>query len=133
MTAWSLMAAPLILSCDMSQLDPNTFYRLASALLTNDEVLQVNQDPLGKAARVVTGGNGQIWSRPLADGTLAVGFLNRGGGTRATIRWADLGLTGPQRVRDLWEQKDLGELATQFETDVPTHGAVLLKVGTPKQ
>jgi alpha-galactosidase len=131
-TAWSLLPAPLILSCDMSQLDPNTFYRLASALLTNDEVIQVNQDPLGKAAQSIAAGNNQIWWRPLADGTVAVGFLNRGGGTRATIRWADLGLTGPQHVRDLWEQKDLGELENQVEMDVPPHGALLLKIGKAK-
>src|SRR2546426_5389012 len=73
-TLWSLLAAPLLIGCDLTQLDTFTH-----ALLTNDEVLDVNQDPLGKAAiRKVKNGQTEIWTRPLFDGSTAVGIFNRG-------------------------------------------------------
>ncbi|MDD8027893.1 MAG: putative Ig domain-containing protein, partial [Acidobacteriota bacterium] len=71
---WCLLAAPLIFSGDVTRLDDFTL-----GLLTNDEVLDVDQDPLGKpAVRVKKDGDVEVWSRPLEDGSLAVGFFNRG-------------------------------------------------------
>ena len=69
-----------------------------------------------------------------ADGTVAVGLFNRGlEPYDVTARWSDLGLTGPQPVRDLWQQKDLGDSDGQFTATVPRHGAVLVKIGTPNR
>lgn len=125
-TLWTLLAAPLILSCDLSQLDPWTI-----DLLTNDEVIAVNQDPLGEAARRrARDGSMEVWARPLWDGTLAVGLFNRGPTPAAvTAKWSDLDLKGRRRVRDLWQRKKLGEFDGAFTATVASHGAVLVKVG----
>jgi alpha-galactosidase len=125
-TLWCLLSSPLLIGCDMSQLDDFTL-----ALLTNDEVLDVNQDPLGKpAGRVRLDGPTEVWARPLFDGTKAVGLFNRGGqAATVKVRWTDLKLQAPQPVRDLWQHKDLGEQGGGYEIAVPQHGAVLLKVG----
>ena len=125
---WSLLAAPLLLGCDLAQLDQFTL-----DLLTNDEVIEVNQDPLGQAAsrrgrRELT----EVWARPLWDGTLAVGLFNRGPlPAEVAVRWAELGLGGPQPVRDLWQRRDLGTFPDGYWAPVAGHGTLLLKVGRP--
>jgi alpha-galactosidase len=128
MTLWCLLAAPLLLSCDLSRLDDFTL-----ALLTNDEVLDVNQDSLGKQGwRRAQEGRTQVWAKPLWDGALAVGLFNLGAYKRdITAKWPDLGLSGKQPVRDLWQKKDLGPFEDAFRASVPGHGAVMLKIGTP--
>lgn len=125
-TLWSLLASPLLIGCDMTRMDDFTL-----ALLTNPEVLDVNQDPLGKpAGRVAREGALEVWSRPLHDGTIAVGLVNRGMASASVcVNWSDVGLEGEQPVRDLWLRTDLGEFDLTFTTDVPPHGAVLLKIG----
>jgi alpha-galactosidase len=98
-------------------------------------VLDIDQDPLGRqAGRVKQEGTAEVWARPLFDRTMAVGLFNRGNAT-ATIKvtWAELKLSGRQPVRDLWQQKDLGNFRDAFETSVPVHGAVLLKIGSPRR
>jgi alpha-galactosidase len=73
-TLWSLLCSPLLIGCDMTRLDEFTL-----SLLTNDEVLAVNQDPLGKqAARIKNDGDVEVWAKPMEDGSLAVGLFNRG-------------------------------------------------------
>ncbi len=130
LSLWSLQAAPLFIGADLSKLDEFTL-----ALLTNDEVIDVDQDSLGKAARRVwSDARREIWARPLHDGTLAVGLFNRGlGDAQVEVAWAQLGLRGPQAVRDLWRRQDLGKFAETFSATVPRHGAVLLKIGKPNQ
>jgi alpha-galactosidase len=127
---WCLLSSPLLIGCDMSAMDDFTV-----ALLTNDEVLGVNQDPLGKpAGRTAKEGQGEVWSRPLFDGTQAVGLFNRGGAeAKIKVKWSDLKLAGRQPVRDLWQRKDLGEFQDGFEAAVPAHGVVLVKVGAAKE
>jgi alpha-galactosidase len=122
---WCLLDAPLLIGCDMTQLDDFTL-----SLLTNDEVLEVNQDPLGKqAARISKNGDLEIWAKQMEDGSLAIGLFNRGNApTKVTAHWADLGIKGKHRVRDLWRQKDLGKFANEFSADVPRHGVVLVRV-----
>jgi alpha-galactosidase len=124
-TLWSLLSAPLLIGCDMADLDSFTL-----ALLTNDEVLAIDQDPLGKpASRKSTLGSSEVWARPLDDGSLAVGLFNRDrGSTRITVKWADLGITGQQRVRDLWLHKDLGIFDRSFTALVRAHGVMLAKI-----
>jgi alpha-galactosidase len=123
---WALQAAPLFIGADLSKLDDFTL-----ALLTNDEMIAVDQDELGQAAhRVWADARREIWARPLADGSLAVGLFNRGlAPAEVTVQWSQLGVQGPQRVRDLWRRADLGAFAHQFSATVPRHGVVFIKVG----
>jgi len=122
---WCLLCAPLLIGCDMTKLDPFTL-----GLLTNDEVLEVNQDALGRqAARVAKDGSLEVWAKDLEDGSKAVGLFNRGEDeAKVTARWSDLGLDAKQKVRDLWRQKNLGTYNGQFQTMVPRHGVVLIKL-----
>jgi alpha-galactosidase len=127
---WCLQAAPLLLGCDLTQLDPFTL-----GLLTNDEVLDVDQDPLGQAAHVVhpvMAGQTpiQIWARQLEDGSTAVGLFNLGYAPAVgVVNWSDLNLTDPQTVRDLWRQKDLGTFDQKFESEpIPPHGVLLIRL-----
>ena len=108
---WCLLTAPLIFSGDITRLDDFTL-----GLLTNDEVIEVDQDPLGKAAlRVSKQGPLEVWAKDMEDGTKAVGLFNRGEREAAvTANWGDLGLAGRQIVRDLWRQKDLGTFEDRF-------------------
>ncbi len=130
LTLWSLLSSPLLIGCDLSRLDPFT-----RALLINDDVLEINQDPLGKpAARVSPAGDTQVYARPLWDGPKAVGLFNLGSETaNVTVTWAQLGLSGSQPVRDLWLRKDLGKKSGSFTYAVPAHGAYLIKVGKPNR
>lgn len=128
MTLWSILAAPLLLSCDLSKLDAFTI-----DLFTNDEVIDVNQDPLGKqGGRIAMDRRTEVWARPLTDGTTAVGLFNRGSRkTAVAAQWADLGIKGQQPVRDLWRKRNLGEFGNAFSAEVPRHGAMMLKIGKP--
>ncbi|NTV81275.1 MAG: alpha-galactosidase, partial [Candidatus Aminicenantes bacterium] len=122
---WALVAAPLIFSGDITRLDAFTL-----GLLTNDEVIDVDQDPLGKPGkRVSKSGDIEVWVRELEDGSRAVGLFNRGEGLAViTASLADLGVSGPQRVRDLWRQKDLGVCEDSFTAYVARHGVVLVRL-----
>jgi alpha-galactosidase len=122
---WCLLSAPLLIGCDMTQLDPFTLN-----LLENDEVLAVDQDPLGKEAMtVVKNGETRVYAKDLADGSKAVGLFNLGETeTQITVGWSDLGLKGKLHVRDLWRQKDLGKFKNAFGATVPRHGVVLIRV-----
>ena len=122
---WCLLSAPLLIGCDMAELDDFTLN-----LLTNDEVLEISQDPLGKQARRVTqAGNLEVWAKPLEDGSMAVGLFNRGESEKSvTANWSDLGVSGKLTVRDLWRQKDLGEFEHQFSASVRRHGVVLVRL-----
>lgn len=125
-TLWSMLAAPLLIGCDLTQLD-----ELTLAVLTNPEVLEVDQDPLGvQAKRIAQVQQTEVWMRPLADGSKAVAFFNRGRRVAEVgVRWVELGLVGEQPVRDLWARTDLGVFDGGLRTEVPRHGAVLIKVG----
>lgn len=128
LTLWAMQAAPLFIGADLTQLDPFTL-----SLLTNDEVLDVTRDVLARAGgRSWSQDRMEVWSRPLADGTVAIALFNRGlQPRRITARWSDVGLSGAQPVRDLWKRADLGSFTGGFEADVPSHGAVMIKVGKP--
>jgi alpha-galactosidase len=126
---WCLQAAPLLIGCDLTKLDPFTL-----GLLTNDEVIDVDQDPMGVAAHVVTPAAGatpsiQIWARPLEDGSMAVGLFNLGtDAASVTLHWSDLQLLGRRTVRDLWREKDLGTFDQKFVGSVPAHGVLLVRL-----
>ncbi len=126
-TMWSLLAAPLILGCDLTHLDPWT-----KALITNHDVIEIDQDPLGKPAqRVYSTPEGvEVWARPLWDGTTAVGFMNRArAAQKISVTWDQIGAIGDKNIRDLWLRKDVGHRSDGFDAVVPAHGAKLFKIG----
>lgn len=124
-TIWSLLSAPLLLGCDMAKLDDFTLN-----LLTNDEVLAVDQDELGEQALCVsTNGDLRVYAKNLTDGSKAVGLFNLSAtGATVTANWSDLKISGKQTVRDLWRQKDLGQFTDKFEMNVAPHGAELFRI-----
>jgi alpha-galactosidase len=126
---WAMLGAPLIIGCDLTQLDEFT-----KDLLTNHDIIEIDQDPLGKVATLKKKeGTSEIWTRPLFDGTVAVGLFNRAPQkTRIVVHWSDIGLQGTQPVRDLWLRRNLRAGAVGYAFDVPGHGAVVIKVGKPK-
>jgi alpha-galactosidase len=100
------------------------------ALLTNREVIAIDQDRLGKQAdRVRAEGTQEIWARPLADGSKAIGIFNRFDWPQAIeINFREFGYTGSVKARDLWAGKDLAGLTGQYKAHVLGHGVVLLRV-----
>jgi alpha-galactosidase len=130
-TLWSLLAAPLLIGADMSALD-----RFTTDLLSNDEVLAVDQEPFGRQAmRIARDGWTEVWGRQLGDGSYAVGLFNRGPyASTVTVKWSDIprdmGIvsTIPHRVRELWVQKDVGSFSRSYTSMVPRHGAVMLRI-----
>jgi alpha-galactosidase len=127
MSMWSLMASPLIFSGDMSKLDAFTLN-----VLCNSEVIDVNQDSLGKQAAIVRKTADQfILEKSLDDGSVAVGLFNLTSAPRSiSINWKELGLSGKQTVRDLWRQHDLGLFSGLFSTQVPGHGVTMVRLIT---
>ena len=109
----------------MTKLDEFTL-----SLLTNDEVIEVDQDPLGRqASRVAQEGDSQVWAKDMEDGSKAVGLFNTGEiETTVSVRWSDLGIKDKRRVRDLWRQKDVGMFEDRFEAKVPRHSVVLIRI-----
>lgn len=125
MSMWSLMAAPLFFSGDMARLDVFT-----RNILCNAEVIDIDQDALGKQAAIVRKTDTEfILARPLADGSLAIGLFNLTTAPRTlTVSWSDLGVSGRQVVRDVWRQRDVGAFHTAYSTEVPAHGVELMRL-----
>jgi len=122
---WSLLSAPLLLGCDLEKLDDFTLN-----LITNDEVLAIDQDPLGiQAVPVIKENNIHVYKKKLADGTFAVGIFNVGEKTKKyELKFQKAGLKQKAKLRDLWRQKDLGEFEESFNDIIPAHGVRLLKI-----
>jgi alpha-galactosidase len=123
---WALMASPLMAGNDIRSMSPET-----RAILTNKEIIALDQDPLGKqGTRIRDDGDLEVWTKPLEDGSVAVGLLNRGGSAKEMrVTWKELGLpAGAAHVRDLWAGKDLGSQADGYGTSVPSHECVVLRV-----
>ncbi len=129
LSLWSLMAAPLIFSGDMSKLDPFTLN-----VLCNTEVIGVDQDPLGKQGRILRQTRDElVMVRDLADGSKAVGLFNLSPRAQTvSVAWSDLGVAGKQTVHDVWRQQDLGRFAAAYQTEIPRHGVAFLRL-TPAQ
>ncbi len=125
MSLWSILAAPLFASNDLTKMT-----RQALDLLTNREVIAVDQDPAGvQGRRISEEGPLEIWMKPLADGSKAVGLFNRDDYPMSmTLRAEALEFTGKARLRDLWTHRDLPPLGNGFTAVVPRHGVVLLRV-----
>ncbi len=130
---WSLFSSPLLIGCDMEKFDDFTLN-----LLTNDEVIEINQDPLGKEATCVqTIGDLRIYMKELEDGNRAFGFCNFGLDV-IDLSYKDfdkISLNGRFIVRDLWRQKDITNIDTktsQLALKVPAHGVLLYKFTSAK-
>lgn len=135
---FSLLAAPMLIGCPIEHLDDFTLN-----LLTNDEVMAINQDPLGKTGRLVLEEDDvQVWLKPLEDGSFAVGLFNIGGygkSPESYFRWGNepekiftlyldkIGLNGRYVMRDIWRQKDVVESSGSFQTNIAHHGVLLVK------
>jgi alpha-galactosidase len=124
-TLWCLLAAPLMAGNDLSKMTPYT-----QDMLTNREVLAVDQDALGKQGYpVVQEGPLEVWMKPMADGSAVVGLFNRSkDADKMTVNFSHIGVTGEASIRDLWLKKDLGRFKEKYSVYVPSHGVVLVRI-----
>ncbi|HKN36517.1 MAG TPA: glycoside hydrolase family 27 protein [Terriglobales bacterium] len=125
MALWVLLAAPLLAGNDLRSMTAET-----KELLMNREVIAVDQDPKGvQGHRMWDEGPLEIWVKPLADQSQAVGLFNRGESALSiTLNLRALGMSGPAKLRDLWEHKDLGPVQDSYTAEVPKHGVMMLRV-----
>jgi len=125
MSLWCLMAAPLIFSGDMTRLDPFTLN-----VLCNPEVIEIDQDPLGRQGRIVRHQDEVLLMvKELAGGSLAAGLFNLAPYERELgFTPAELGQSGTWHARDLWRQQDLGELNGEYRTRVGPHDVCLIRL-----
>ena len=125
MSLWCLLAAPLLASADLTKISSADL-----AILTNPEVIAIDQDPAGvQGYRVFEEGPLEVWVKPLADGSKAVGLFNHDErATPVTASFKEVGIRESASVRDLWARKTLGVFKDSFTAEVPTNGAVLLRM-----
>jgi alpha-galactosidase len=126
MSLWALLAAPLLAGNDLSKMGAGDL-----RILTNKDAIAIDQDALGKQGdRLYRNGDVEIWSRPLSGGRVAVGLFNRGRSPqKIPFALANVGFPAGARVRDVWNEKDLGPHSGTFTDTVPSHGVTLLIVG----
>ena len=124
---WAILAAPLMAGNDLDAMTPEIH-----DILTNKEVIAVDQDALGlQGRRVRHGDDGDVWVKQLQDGGRAVVLLNRGTADQViTVTWEDLGYPAhfEAAVRDLWAHKDLGRVSAKFSATVAPHGVAMVTV-----
>ena len=126
MSLWSILAAPLLAGNDLRNMTPTIL-----EILTNREVIAVDQDKDGKQGRrIAKSGDQEVWEKPLSGDAQAIGLFNRGGTPeKISVNWSDLGLkTAPAHARDLWGHSDLKLDGTEYSVTVPAHGAVMLRI-----
>jgi alpha-galactosidase len=126
MSLWSILAAPLLAGNDLQNMSPEIL-----AILTNRDVIAVDQDPAGKqGARVGGSGDQEVWAKELANGSRAVGLFNRASDSaKVTVKWSGLGFrSAPKHAKDLWSQKDVKLDGPEYSAVVPGHGVVMLRV-----
>ncbi|WPV63942.1 alpha-L-arabinofuranosidase C-terminal domain-containing protein [Chitinophaga sp. LS1] len=117
---WSLLSAPLLIGCDISKLDSFTLN-----LLTNDEVIAIDQDTLGKQAVRV---KDNIWVKELSDGSKAIGIFNLDTVYRdITLSFKEVGLPSKVLLHNVWRQRDERFCTDSFRAKIPPHGVKLLK------
>ena len=121
---WAMWAAPMMIGCDLRGIDPFTL-----SLITNYEVIDLNQDELGAAAAKIQGGDDwAVWARPLSDGSIAVALVNLSPFEQKMLFCLKkAGMEGTWKVRDLWRQKDEGDVKTGYRVSVPGHATHLVK------
>jgi len=124
---WAIMSAPLIAGTNLATMTEHT-----REVLTNEEVIAVNQDALGiQGIPVRDEGDLMVWAKPLNEsGARAVVLLNAGTKVRdITAHFAEVGLRrGDATIRDLWKHEDLGTFKDRYTVTVGAHDAVMLKI-----
>lgn len=124
---WALLAAPLIAGNDVRSMSPEI-----KEILTNAEVIAVNQDRLGREGhRIQKNGDLEVWSKTLSDGSRAVILFNRGASeSEVSVSWEQIGYPNhiSAKVRDLWTHKDLGPFNGAYSAKVASHSVVMVKV-----
>jgi alpha-galactosidase len=125
MALWAILAAPLLAGNDLSKMTPET-----TEMLTNRDVIAVDQDAAGiQGDRVSAEGPIEVWAKPLADGSKAVGVFNRHPRVMTTtLDFRSLGFSKGAKARDLWQKKDLGRIDSPYTVQIPGHGVVFLRV-----
>ena len=128
---WAMLASPLLAGNDLTNMKPEV-----KAILTNRDVIALDQDPLGKqASRIYSEGEVEVWTKPLSGGALAVAVLNAGDNRYSThpfhLDLAKLGLHGTQQGRDLWSGKAV-ELTENMPIEIAKHEVLLLRIAAPK-
>jgi alpha-galactosidase len=126
MSLWAMLAAPLIAGNDVRNMSSSTH-----DILTNREVIAIDQDKAGhQARRVWQSGQQEIWSRELADGEIAIAVFNRAPtSAQITFRWVDAGIAKPPScIRDLWRHTEQQKTGPEYTAAVSGHGVVLLRV-----
>ncbi len=124
---WAMLAAPLISGNDLRDMKPEI-----QEILTNKEVIAVDQDKLGRQGRRVRkNGDLEVWARPLEGGNRSAVLLNRGTVEKSiTVKWGDVDYPSQMSadVRDLWQKKDLGKFEGEFSAPVAPHSAVMITI-----
>jgi alpha-galactosidase len=128
---WAMLAAPLLAGNDLPHMKPEI-----RAILTNREVIAIDQDPLGKqGSRVYSEGEVEVWTRHLAGGAMAVAVLNMGNSRYSThpfhLSLARLGLHGAQQAKDLWSGKEM-QLTEGMPLELASHDVLLVRIAAPK-
>ena len=122
---WALLKAPLVIGCDITNMDAAT-----KNILMNEELIAINQDSLGiSGARVVQNGNKEIWAGPLSDGYVIILFNKDANSASITADFETVGYgSSVAHVRDLWLHEDLGIFENSFTAQVNSHGVVVVKL-----
>jgi alpha-galactosidase len=125
MSLWSILAAPLLAGNDLRDMTQGI-----KDILMNHEVIAIDQDKAGKQGhRLSQSGAQEIWVRDLAGNAKAVALFNRGGDSaRMSVKWADLGVKGNAKARDLWSHSDVKVEGAEYTATVPSHGVAMLRV-----
>ena len=125
MSLWAMLAAPLLAGNDLRQMTSETL-----AILTNREVIAVNQDKLGKQGRRAwNSGDQEVWTRQLSGGDIAVALFNRSKDeAKIIVKWADLAVPAKRKARDLWLHQNVDLSAAEYSKTIPGHGVIMLRI-----
>lgn len=130
MSLWCLMAAPLILSCELANLNEES-----KRILLNKEIIDINQDVMGKACeRKIKDSVWNVFVKPLDNGDYAVGILNLSNITQAyKLNFAEIGLTDTYAVRDVWQHKIITSKKNGWRGNVQPHETIVLRLSQIKK
>jgi alpha-galactosidase len=125
MSLWAILAAPLLAGNDLRSMSPEIL-----SILTNREVIDVDQDKLGKQGKQAwKSGDQEVWTRSLAGGSQAVAMFNRATEPATIkIKWADLNLNGTWKAQELWTHQNVQLTVPDYSVTIPGHGVVMLRL-----
>ena len=131
-TMWAMLASPLLAGNDLPHMKPEI-----NAILTNRDVIAVDQDPLGKQARhAYSSGEVEVWTRDVKDGAIAIAILNAGSDLYSThpflLTLRPLALTGLQPATNLWTGEKI-VLSEGMPLEIPSHDVLLLRIDHPNR